>query len=169
MEPGQEGGPEPVSGREWRIANTPTCPGPRLETSPKCAAERSAWLGNPYPHLHPTRAPREKAPIGRSVGPPPAERAPRTPIPTPGAVLLDSRPVRAQRQLSAAPPPRRRVPGPGAPIAFSLAGEGGVRAIGAAAAAEHPFPRGPRRAGRPERGRDRRRGDALRWRRRLPR
>ncbi|XP_055280262.1 basic proline-rich protein-like [Moschus berezovskii] len=125
LEPGQEGGPEPESGRQWRIANTPTCPGPRLETSPKCAGELSAWLGNPHPHLHPTRAPREKAPIVRSVGPPPAERAPRTPIPTPGAVL-DSRPRERGACEPLAPPP----PPPSSPFRGVPRSRGAQRAAG---------------------------------------
>lgn len=95
------------------------------------ATERVAGESPPPPTL-PALTRRKHRAVGPSILR--LQRAAR--IPTPGAVLLLSRLVRAPGcappaglPRSAAPSPHHRVPGPRAPTAFSRVEEGGVRAL----------------------------------------
>lgn len=155
------GGSQRESGRERRMPAY--LPGAAPGNFPEVRGGAKHLAGGiPTPHS-PTRAHMAKAPVYLSVRPPPeASRAGRregAPIPTPGVVLLGSRPVRAPRRappaglrLPAAPPPLL-VPCPRAPAAFSRAREGACEPRRRRRAA---LPAGSPARGAPRGGRDRR-------------
>lgn len=156
---------------EWRMHTYLPQAAPGNFPEVRRATERVAGESPPPPTL-PALTRRKHRAVGPSILR--LQRAAR--IPTPGAVLLLSRLVRAPGCAPPRRPPavRSAIAPPSGPRSPSsdriLPSRGGGRASpGAAAAAGQPFPRGPLRAGRPERGQHRRRENALRWGPRLPR
>lgn len=143
--------------REERGGCPLTCPGLRLETSPKCAGERSIWLGEfppPTPQRELTwRKHRCICPsvLRLKLPEPGGGRAPRFRLL--GSFFWAAGPCvpRGVRPPPASGCPQRHHPfwSPVPELRLhSLEPERGHASPGAAAG--QPFPRGPRRAGRPE-------------------
>lgn len=164
--PPSSGGTEAGAGRRLgaRVGEsggcTPTCPRRRLETSPKCAGQQSAWLGNPP---HPPPYPRShgestelwvrlssacSAPPGfrllglfscsagscvpRGVRPPPASRGPQRHRPTIGSPVPELRPHSPESRRGACEPWRRRCRRAALPAGSPARGAPGARAAPAA-------------------------------------